>query len=176
MARFLGIDAGLSGAIAVLDGSTYGRIKVHGVYDMPTILVRTGTKAKRREYDMAAIWRLLQTVTVGGVDLAVIERVQAFPGIGTRGVFSLGIGSGLLTMALTAAGVPFLAVLPVAWKRAYGLLRGDKGKSRMVAMQLFPEIVAELGKRSDEGRSEALLLALYAARQCQASERRNALD
>lgn len=52
-------------------------------------------------------------------------------------------------------------VRPTVWKRALGLGK-DKEASRLKAMQLFPS--ADLRRKKDQGRAEALLLAVYGFR------------
>jgi crossover junction endodeoxyribonuclease RuvC len=159
--RFLGIDVGVTGGIGLIDVHDWDGGRRVEVHDMPTVRVERGG-GKRTVYDIPALWRLMQAVTVGGVGLAVIEEQWAFKDQGVSSSFSLGQGLGVCKMALVAAGVPFEAVAPVRWKRTFNLTGSGKGKSRQLASQLFPEI--DFGRRKDEGRSEGLLLALYAAR------------
>jgi crossover junction endodeoxyribonuclease RuvC len=167
--RFLGIDVGLRGAIAYVDVAPHGSggLTAH-VEDMPIIGVQQGRK-KRYVYDLAKVWRLTRGMVPHQEPMfATIEIVNAFPGQGVSSMFSLGQGTGLLEMALVAAEIPYEAVSPVRWKKTFGLIGSGKGKSRLLAQRLFPQI--NLGARKDEGRAEALLLALYAARRSERGE------
>ena len=56
----------------------------------------------------------------------------------------------------------FRSVTPAKWKGYFGLSR-DKGVSRGLAMQRFPDNASDFGRAKDDGRAEASLLCLYAA-------------
>jgi len=51
-------------------------------------------------------------------------------------------------------------VTPSKWKAHFGLTR-DKGVSRGMAMQRFPEYAEKFKRVKDDGRAEAALIALY---------------
>ncbi len=94
----LGIDPGLSGALAALDA--------HGlrdVADMPIMARGKGTGRVKSQVNPAGILELLR----GWSDprdslLAVLEHVAAMPGQGVAGVFSLGDSYGCLRGGSTA--------------------------------------------------------------------------
>ena len=71
----IGIDPGISGALAVLDTETR-QVKF---YDTPTVTVRSGKKLKN-QMDAAAITLLLNSIAVGKDVLVTIEKVNAMPG------------------------------------------------------------------------------------------------
>ncbi len=150
----LGIDPGLSGALAALDA--------HGlrdVADMPIMARGKGTGRVKSQVNPAGILELLR----GWSDprdslLAVLEHVAAMPGQGVAGVFSLGDSYGCLRGVLAAKGISVKIVSPGAWKRAYGL-DSDKERARARAMELYP--AASLSRKRDHGRAEAILLARY---------------
>ena len=148
----VGIDPGLAGAVAVLtsDGT------LEALYDVPTLTVRT-SRGLRQEYDVPGLVALLAPYT-GPQTQVVIEAAQAMPGQGTRSMFTIGYGYGLWIGVLSALQLPYTPVRPVQWKRAYRLGQ-DKETSRQRAQQLFPG--ADLRRKKDHGRAEALLLALY---------------
>ena len=85
-----------------------------------------------------------------------IEEAQAMPGQGTRSMFTIGVGFGVWLGILGALGLAYTRIRPGVWKRALGL-SGDKEQARLRAMQLFP--AADLRRKKDHGRAEALLLA-----------------
>jgi crossover junction endodeoxyribonuclease RuvC len=159
--HYLGIDPGLSGALAVIgpDGSH--------VWDTPVITVANGKK-HRREYVLAAMRTLVwdaapppsgQQHGVGEV-VAVIEAVSPMPKEGVVSAYRMGYGAGLWHGLLELLGVPFRIVHPATWKKAEGLTGKDKAYSRLEASRRFPGL--ELGRVKDHGRAEALLLADYA--------------
>lgn len=179
--RFLGIDVGVTGGIGVLDVASDGSQNA-GVYDTPTrVEVKTVTSGKRkgqkknqRVYDVDALWRLLQRLSVGGVTLVALEKQWAVAqqpregqeearGQGVTAAFSIGYGYGLFRMVLRSLSIfedNIVLVAPIVWKRKMGLLGSGKGKSREMAARMFPDV--DFGRRRDEGRAEGVLLAAYA--------------
>ena len=138
---FLGIDPGQAGALAVIDhGGTCCRVE-----DMPST-----------PHDVAAFVRsMLAALPSGGV-YAVLERAQPMPKQGVSSSFNYGRGFGCLEGILVAHCVPYELVPPRVWKRGLGL-DSDKEKARAMAQRLFPD--AELERKKDHGRAEALLIA-----------------
>lgn len=155
--RIAGIDPGLDGAVAFLpDG---------WVRDTPTATVQNGRKSKRVYLPtvMADTLRAMQP------DHIVIESQQAFspPGrrVGAGSMFSLGFGFGMWQGIAAALGIPFTLVAPQTWKAE--IMNGmgkEKDASRVQAMRLFPQCTAELVRKKDDGRAEALLIAEYGRR------------
>ncbi len=148
----IGIDPGLSGAVAVLadDGVLVS------VHDTPVLTLRT-SRGTKQEYDLAGMAALLRPYTGPGAQV-LIEESQAMPGQGTRSMFTIGVGFGAWLGILAALQLPYTRVRPQVWKRALGL-GPDKEQCRLRAMQLFPG--ADLRRKKDHGRAEALLLAWY---------------
>lgn len=94
--------------------------------------------------------------------MAVLEQVHAMPKQGVSSTFRFGQCYGALQMAVVGHGYEVHDVTPQKWKKHFGL-SNDKGVSRSVASQRFPQC-AELFKRvKDDGRAEAALMALYGA-------------
>jgi crossover junction endodeoxyribonuclease RuvC len=87
---------------------------------------------------------------------------SARPGQGVTSTFRFGCAYGGLKMALAACGVPFTIVTPQRWKKALGVLTGaDKEASRQRALQLFPDQAANLVRKGDHARADAMLLAYF---------------
>jgi hypothetical protein len=146
----LGIDPGLSGALAVLsaDGS------VELLADLPVIR------------DLSLAWidgGELQSIILGALRGrtagAMVERVSSMPGQGIASSFQFGVGYGSILSVLQALHIRIELVTPAVWKRSYGLSK-DKHASLHKARLLFP--TAELHLTRHHGRAEALLLAHYA--------------
>jgi crossover junction endodeoxyribonuclease RuvC len=151
MAGTLGIDPGLSGALALhCDGAWI-------MIDMPIV-----GDAKRHEIDGPQICAWLRTYRPGH---AFIEYAAARPGQGVTSMFRFGCCYGALKMALAACGVPFTVVTPAKWKPAVGIQTGaDKEASRLRALQLFPDQAAQLARKKDHARADAMLLAYFGSK------------
>lgn len=156
MTPILGIDPGLSGALALYSPTSAQTLKI---YPMPTHTKTTDQKTKKKILDCRAI--------VNWVDLHVpqdthvyLEAPTARPGQGVTSMFSFGKVCGMLEMAIVAAGLRLTLVSPVQWKRAMGL-SADKDQARRRASQLFPLYVDQWSKTSEDGKAEAALLAYY---------------
>jgi hypothetical protein len=151
----IGVDPGLSGAVAVLAHAG----AFVGVYDTPVLTLRT-SRGSRSEYDVPGMVALLAPYAGAGLHV-VIEESQPMPGQGVRSRFTTGFGFGLWVGLLAALQMPYTPVRPVVWKKTLGLGK-DKEQARLRAQQLFPG--ADLRRKKDHGRSEALLLAHYGLR------------
>lgn len=150
MSLTLGIDPGLTGAWALLDGSG----AVLGCDDLPVI--RSG---KLGWIDADALHSQLLELRAGQELHAVVERAHAMPGNGSQAAFSQGATLGSILAALQLLRARIELVTPNQWKRALGL-SSDKALSLDRARLLFP--LASLDRKRDHGRAEALLLAHWA--------------
>jgi hypothetical protein len=148
----IGIDPGLTGAVAVLapDGA------LEAVCDTPTLMLRT-SRGTRQEYDVPGLAALLAPYS-GPQSHVLIEEAQSMPQQGVRSMFTCGLGMGIWLGVLAALKFPYTRVRPQIWKRALGLSK-NKEQARLRAQQLFP--AADLRLRRHHGRAEALLLAWY---------------
>ena len=148
--RHIGIDPGLSGAIAVLTDDT---LQIH---DMPVMTVDRNGKAKRQvsANELAELLNLY-----AGKDCHVyVERVSAMAGQGVTSVFSFGRSFGMIEGILAALKMPVTFVAPATWVKGVGRGPG-KDASRARAMELFP-LQQEFFKRvKDDGRADAALIA-----------------
>lgn len=153
----LGIDPGLSGAIAFLDTTTDALV----IMDMPTVEMTRNGKNKR-EVSPALI---ADMIAGKGVTQAFMERVSAMPGQGVSSMFSFGRSTGVVEGVLAAYEIPTTLVTPQAWMKAMGVRAGKDG-SRERAMQLFPQYADRFARKKDDGRSDAALIAKYGASYC----------
>lgn len=150
---YIGVDPGLTGAIAFLSD---GRSPF--VVDMP---VQPMGGIVSRAMDPRALARIARdrTLTVDvTVKKAFSERVSAFPGQGVASMFSLGMSYWGAYSVLAALDIPITLVEPKEWKSYFKLDR-DKSKSISLAKRLFPGV--ELTLQKHHGRAEALLIAQY---------------
>lgn len=149
---FIGIDPGLGGAVAFLDGDELE------VYDTPVAVV----KGTRREYLVGSMASLLATRTGGK---AALEAGIPMPRQATNTTYLMGRGGGLWEGLLAASGMTYDLVPPQRWKKAMGIPpRSDKGASRVLASRLFPACAHLFARVRDDGRAEAALLAMYRKR------------
>jgi crossover junction endodeoxyribonuclease RuvC len=144
----LGIDPGLSGALALWHGGQWWLL------DMPI-----AGDAKRRELNGPILCSWLRE---RALDHAFVEYAAARPGQGVSSTFKFGVSYGATKMALAACNVPYTTVTPAKWKPAVGIQTGaDKEMSRLRALQLFPDLAAYLSRKRDHARADAMLLAYF---------------
>lgn len=146
----IGIDPGLTGAIAILSDLPHVEPSIE---DMPVAdgsIDPAGLSALLANYDDAR--------------MAYVERVSAMPKQGVSSTFKFGTGYGMVLGVLAALEIPYALVTPGVWKKAYGL-SSDKEQCRARALQLFPALAGDMKRKKDHGRAEALLIAEWGRRQ-----------
>ena len=166
--RYIGIDPGLSGALAVIDdqGKPW-------VMDVPTFTITTqGRKTKTHQmYDMRNLSTALIEIRNGGACHAGLEKIHAMPKQGVNSMFSMGVGFGMWEAFLCALGMTYELITPQAWKKK--LMEGmgkEKSASVIKAKQLFPTLeltrkkIVGKGEISFDGRADAILIAEYLRR------------
>ena len=166
---YIGIDPGLTGALAVLDSET----KEINFVDTPVLEIRVGKKVKHQQ-DAYAISSLLRAICSGKDVMVTIEKVQAMPGsdgkggrqaMGATSAFNFGLGFGMWLGILAALEIPHQQVHPATWKAV--MMAGctkEKDASRVKAMQLYPKTAKDLTRKKDHGRADALLMEAWALR------------
>lgn len=162
----IGVDPGLSGAIAFLDTGS-GDLTV---FDMPTEMipgiVRRKTGPKRglaRRIDLYGLARIIDE-RAAEVSGAAIEQVNSMPGQGIATTMKLGFNFGAAAATVAASFIPITFVRPHDWKKEFSLKSGEKTASRICAARLFPRYAGLFGFAKDDGRAEAALLALWLQR------------
>jgi len=100
-------------------------------------------------------------------DEVYIEQMHAMPSNGSQAAFSQGDSNGALRTAVQVAGMPLIWVRPAQWQ-THAQLTGFKGtaierkrRSRMRAIELFPNMAEYLNRQKDHNRAEALLIGRY---------------
>lgn len=157
---YIGIDPGITGAIAILDAN--GNYQT--VIDMPTMAKGKGSSKVKNQINPAALYDVLHVYSGAS---AVLELVNAMPGQGVSSMFSLGDSFGATRAILAALNISTHLVSPQIWKKYYKI-KSDKEIARAKAIQLFPS--APLARKKDIGRAEALLMAKYAAEKLKGSK------
>jgi crossover junction endodeoxyribonuclease RuvC len=140
----VGVDPGVVGGVAFLPAD--GRNPI--LYDMP---------AAGREVDCANLGELIRRHMP---DYAVVERVASRPAQGIASAFKFGRATGCVLGVLGALRVPIQQVTPTTWKRALNL-NSDKELSRKRALEIWPEVSADLALKKHADRAEAALLAYW---------------
>jgi crossover junction endodeoxyribonuclease RuvC len=142
-----GIDPGLTGALAVING--FGDCQI---LDMPIL----GDGAET-VVNGAMIARFLDEFDV---EFVVLEKQQAYPGQGVSSSFKNGVTYGQVIGVLQTSLIPYRCVSPPTWKKAMHLSK-DKNLSRLRATERFPHVCKKFERVKDHGRAEAVLLALW---------------
>ena len=149
---YCGIDPGLSGAI----GFVHENGGFAAVFDMPTLPTTTG----RRAVDFAVLAEILREHEP---TFTLIERVGPRPNEGAVGAFGFGMTYGGILSMLATMRLSHDVVQPATWKRRAGIPAGaPKGASVATCKRLLPDAADHLTRIKDDGRAEALLLALQA--------------
>jgi len=151
----IGIDPGLSGAIAIISPESLK------IFDMPTMTVERNGKAKR-QVSASELAEMLYLYS--GRDCHVyVEKVSAMAGQGVTSVFSFGRSFGMIEGILAAFKMPVTFVPPATWVKAVGRGQG-KDASRARAMELFPSDQDQFKRVKDDGRADAALIAYWGSR------------
>lgn len=155
--RFIGIDPGLQGGIAFIEGSeivtTYMPI-IHG---------------KKKTLD-----NLTLSSIFSGYDptkcYAILEKQHSFPKQGVVSTCSICYGFGTLKQCLVDFGIPHEIIPAKDWQKEFGI-SGRKGDTKVQALRvcqgLFPNLnllATERSRKPHEGVVDAVLIAEFARR------------
>jgi len=151
--KLLGIDPGLSGAVACLDTTT-GHLVVH---DMPVHQVKTSTKKLQNIISATALAQIIRELKP---DWCGLEKVNAMPGQGVVSMFRFGQAYGIAYGVVSALGIRVVHITPQAWQRAVQLPKGD-GASNIRAAELFPRNATDFSRKKDHGRADAALMCHF---------------
>lgn len=159
----LGIDPGVSGALALFDPARTAASGLRWIVeDIPVI------GDEKHELNAGVLRDFLRRYSP---EHAFMEFVTAMPsiagpdgkrrGMGVAGAFRFGGFFYALKAVLACCDVPYTLVTPASWKKFHGLKGSDKERSRLRAIQLFPELSERLKRKKDQNRAEAALIAEY---------------
>jgi len=149
-----GIDPGVSGAISILENK-----KVIEVFDMPTMI--DGKKNKRQVNGSQVTNIIKETLNNDKEIIVVVEHVNAMPGQGVTSMFNFGQSFGVLKGVCSAMQLPMYFVRPAKWKKYFNLINSEKDASRTKAIQIFPYISAQLSRKKDANKADAILIASF---------------
>ena len=152
--KIIGIDPGLSGAIAILENN-----KVLNIFDMP---VMSEGKKNKRQLNSALLVNLLKQNIQKSEDVAIIvEQVNAMPGQGVTSMFNFGQTFGAIKGICAALELPIFFVRPSKCKKHFELINSSKDSSRTKAIEMYPLLSSELSKKKDVNKSDAILIARF---------------
>jgi crossover junction endodeoxyribonuclease RuvC len=152
--KIIGIDPGLSGAIAVLENN-----QVLNIFDIP---VMSEGKKNKRQLNSALLVNLLKENINKEEEVAVVvEQVNAMPGQGVTSMFNFGQTFGALKGICAALELPIFFVRPSKWKKHFELINSSKDASRTKAIEMYPKLSNQLSKKKDVNKSDAILIARF---------------
>lgn len=146
MTCILGLDPGVSGAIAFFFCDAPDRVAVE---DVPVVAGEISAHL------------LADRIKTFGPSIAMVERVSAMPGQGVSSMFNFGVSFGQARGVIGALNIPLHYVTPARWKKHFRI-SADKDAAREAAIRLFPSCSASFARKKDHGRAEAALIARYA--------------
>jgi len=127
----LGIDPGISGALALLTEDD----RLVEVWDMP---VSPKLSGKGNQVNAALLVSMFQQAIAlaqnAGHDVTVfLEQVGAMPGQGVTSMFGFGRSAGVIEGVAAAMALPVHMVTPQAWKKRAGLSKKPKEAALIAA-------------------------------------------
>ena len=152
--KIIGIDPGLSGAIAILENN-----KVLNMFDIP---VMTEGKKNKKQLNSALLVSLIKENIIEGEEVSVVvEQVNAMPGQGVTSMFNFGQTFGAIKGICAALELPIFFVRPSKWKKHFDLIRSSKDASRTKVIEMYPSLSNLLSKKKDVNKSDAILIARF---------------
>ena len=152
--KIVGIDPGLSGAIAILENK-----KVLSLFDMP--IMAEGKKNKRQLNSAQLVNIIKESLNLNDEIAVVVEQVNAMPGQGVTSMFNFGQTFGAIKGVCAALDLPIFFVRPSKWKKYFELINSSKDSSRTKAIEMYPSLSNQLAKKKDVNKSDAILIARF---------------
>ena len=152
--KIIGIDPGLSGAIAVMH-----RKKVINMYDMP--VMAEGKKNKRQLNSSQLVNIIKENINEDEDTIVVVEQVNAMPGQGVTSMFNFGQTFGAIKGVCAALKLPIFFVRPSKWKKHFELINSSKDASRTKVIEMYPTLSGQLARKRDVNKSDAILIAKF---------------
>ena len=152
--KIIGIDPGLSGAIAVMHDK-----KVINLYDMP--VMAEGKKNKRQLNSSQLVNIIKENINEDEDAIVVVEQVNAMPGQGVTSMFNFGQTFGAIKGVCAALKLPIFFVRPSKWKKHFELINSSKDASRTKVIEMYPTLSGQLAKKRDVNKSDAILIAKF---------------
>ena len=138
--KIIGIDPGLSGAIAVLENH-----KVLNIFDMP--VMPEGKKNKRQLNSAHLVSLIKENISTSEEVAIVVERVNAMPGQGVTSMFNFGQTFGAIKGICAALELPIFFIRPAKWKKHFELINSSKDSSRTKTIEMYQKLSNQLAKK-----------------------------
>ena len=152
--RVVGIDPGLSGAIAILDEK-----KILNIFDIP---VMAEGKKNKKQLNSAQLANILKEHRAADEEIVVmVEQVNAMPGQGVTSMFNFGQTFGAIKGVCAALELPIFFVRPSKWKKHFELINSSKDSSRTKVIEMYPSLSNQLSRKKDVNKSDAILIARF---------------
>ena len=152
----IAIDPGISGSLCFFEEG-----KIIDIIEMPNM---ADGKKNKRQVNGAQIYNeislRIKNFQKENIKV-VIEQVSAMPGQGVTSMFNFGQSFGVLKGICSAMQLPMYFVRPAKWKKYFNLINSEKDASRTKAIEIFPYISAQLSKKKDSNKADAILLASF---------------
>ena len=152
----IGIDPGISGSICFFENG-----KVIDLVEMPSM---ADGKKNKKQVNGSQVYNEISSrikkINKGDIKV-VIEQVSAMPGQGVTSMFNFGQSFGVLKGVCSAMQLSVYFVRPAKWKKYFNLINSEKDASRTKAIEIFPYISAQLSRKKDANKADAILLASY---------------
>ena len=152
--KVVGIDPGLSGAIAIVEDK-----KVLDIFDMP--VMAEGKKNKRQLNSAQLVSLIKNNIKKEEEVVVVVEQVNAMPGQGVTSMFNFGQSFGAIKGICAALDLPIFFVRPSKRKKYFELINSSKDSSRTKVIEMYPSLSDQLTKKKDVNKSDAILIARY---------------
>lgn len=160
---FIGIDPGLSGAIAFYNHSE----NTLDVKDFVTFKIGSSSNqyhkaSHRKEIAVTETANILKRYVMfnGDPKLVMLEIPHSMPHDGHVGAFRFGKACGILDGILGTLGFKVIPLIPSVWKSNMNLSK-NKEDSLTLAKKLFPNHLDYFKLKKHHDRAEAALLAWY---------------
>ena len=152
----IGIDPGITGSICFLQDG-----KIIDVIEMPNMI--EGKKNKKQVNGAQIYYEISSRIKdIKKEDIKVIiEQVSAMPGQGVTSMFNFGQSFGILKGICSAMQLPMYFVRPTKWKKYFNLINSEKDASRTKAIEVFPYFSANLSRKKDSNKADAILIASF---------------
>lgn len=142
--KVVGIDPGITGAIAMHEG---GRLTT--LEDMPVFDTRV---------DGAEVTSILRAMDP---DCVFVENTHAMPRNGSIASFKLGLNTGIVIGVIQSLSHPLFRITPAKWKSKMGVARLDKNGVRGICREMYPDWASCFARVKDHNRAEAVLISRY---------------
>ena len=152
----IGIDPGITGSICFFEDG-----KIIDVVEMPNM---AEGKKNKRQVNGAQIYHEIskRIKNFEKKDIKVIiEQVAAMPGQGVTSMFNFGQSFGVLKGICAAMQIPMYFVRPAKWKKYFNLINSEKDASRTKAIEIFPHFSAQLSRKKDSNKADAILISSF---------------